>query len=196
LSGISPRTLRHWAHTGFYRPSISPAPRDYLWSWTDLLALRAIDWLRRKKVEAQAPRASSHRIREALRELVKDGLPPHKLRDLTVSGDGQLVFCSSDGHELSTDLEHQGTSPRFLKLVAPYEDRGPDLLEPRPLLRIIPGKLHGEPHIVRTRISTAVLYSLAMMDYPSDDILEMYPDVVPAALAQALDLEQQLHRAA
>ena len=36
---------------GFFRPSISPDPDDYLWSWSDLLALRAIDWLRRKKVD-------------------------------------------------------------------------------------------------------------------------------------------------
>src|SRR5688572_30799038 len=39
-------------------------------------------------------------------------------------------------------------------LVSPYLGQGPDLLDPRPLLRIIPGKLHGEPHVVDTRIPT------------------------------------------
>ena len=72
----------------------------------------------------------------------------------------------------------------------------PDLLRPRELIRIIPGKLHGEPHVIDTRISTAVLFRLSEMGYQPNDIREMYPSGFARALRQALDLEQSLHRAA
>lgn len=49
LAGVPKTTLHYWARTGLYPPSISPGPRVRLWSWADLLALRAIDWLRRKE---------------------------------------------------------------------------------------------------------------------------------------------------
>jgi uncharacterized protein (DUF433 family) len=196
LAGIPRRTLHHWAQTGFYRPSISPLPRDYLWSWADLLALRAIDWLRRKKDDVDLPRVPTHRIREALSELEKDGLARHKLREIVVSDDGALFFQRPNLGTVKADSGRQIALPGTLNLVSPYQDRGPDLLEPRPLLRILPGKLHGEPHVIHTRISTSVLFCLSEMGYAADDILEMYPDVTKEALEQALDLEKTLQRAA
>ncbi len=85
--------------------------------------------------------------------------------------------------------------PGVLRLVTPYH-AAPDLVRPRPLLRIIPGKLHGEPHVDDTRVSTAVLYRLEAMGYPHQDILAMYPSVSEEALTQATDLERSLHAAA
>jgi len=35
--------------------------------------------------------------------------------------------------------------------------RGPDLLRPRPRLRIVPGKLGGSPHVVHTRLESQAL---------------------------------------
>jgi uncharacterized protein (DUF433 family) len=190
------RTLHHWAHTGFVPPSVSPDPRDYLWSWGDLLALRAIDWLRRKKDDPDLPRASIHSIRAALSELERDGLPRHKLRDLAISSDGSLFFYEPDGRTIRAETSRQEAMPGVLKLVSAYNDRGPDLLEPRPLVRILPGKLHGEPHVVHTRISTAVLYELHREGYSDDQIRRMYPDVSDDALDQAIELEQSLIAAA
>ena len=43
LSGVPISTLHYWARTRLYTPSISPGPRTHLWSWADLLVLRAID---------------------------------------------------------------------------------------------------------------------------------------------------------
>jgi uncharacterized protein (DUF433 family) len=194
LSGIPVRTLHHWAHTGTFRPSVSPDPRDYLWSWGDLLALRAIDWLRQRK--ETLPHASLNAIRAALVELEKDGLPRHKLRELAIAADGALFFHEPDGPTIRADASRQEAMSGALSLVSAYNGRGPDLLQPRPLLRILPGKLHGEPHIVHTRIPTAALFELHREGYTSEQIQRMYPDVSIEALNQAIELEQALGAAA
>src|SRR5689334_9202503 len=107
LAGVPLRTLHHWAHDKTYSPSVSPDPRDYLWSWGDLLALRAMDWLRRKKDDPILPRVSMRKIREALAELERDGLPRHKLRELAVSADGRLFFHEPDGPTVRADASRQ-----------------------------------------------------------------------------------------
>jgi uncharacterized protein (DUF433 family) len=196
LAGVPLRTLHHWAHTGFFKPSVSPDPRDYLWSWGDLLALRAIDWLRHRKDDPELPRTSLDAIRAALAELDRDGLPRHKLRDLAIASDGSLFFHDLDGQAMRADAGRQGAMPGALSLVSAYNDRGPDLLQPRPLLRILPGKLHGEPHVVHTRIPTAALFELHREGYTSEQIQRMYPDISIEALDQAIDLEQTLGAAA
>lgn len=196
LSGIPRRTLHYWAQRGLFRPSVSPDPRDYLWSWRDLLALRAIDWLRRGQEDQPRPRVPMRAIQAALAELEKDGLPRHKLRELAVSSDGRLFFRRPSEAPVQADASRQGALPGVLHLVSAYADRGPDLLEPRPLLRIVPGKLHGEPHIIDTRITSAVLYELHREGYSDEQIREMYPDVSVDALHQAIDLERSLTVAA
>lgn len=153
-----------------------------------------MDWLRRKK--PVLPKVPMHKIRAALAELEKDGLPRHKLRELAVSSDGRLFFHNPDGQTTRADASRQAAMPGVLNLVSAYNDRGPDLLEPRPLLRILPGKLHGEPHVLHTRISTVVLYELHREGYGDGQIRHMYPDVSEDALRQAIDLEQSLVAAA
>ncbi len=195
LSGVPARTLRYWARRGIYRPSIAPDPRPRLWSWADLLALRAIDWFRRSKGSGAPLPVSMQKIRQMLRVIVDQGeSPEHLYRLVAVSEGGDLFLRRADDVAMRTD-SGQLAIPGILRLVTPYQ-AAPDLLKPRPLLRIIPGKLHGEPHIQDTRVSTAVLYRLDEMGYPSDQILAMYPSVSEDALIQAVDLERSLHPAA
>ena len=78
-----------------------------------------------------------------------------------------------------------------LHLVAPYK-QAPDLLQPRPLLRIIPGKLHGEPHISGTRIPTRTIGALHRASYSLQQIQTMYPDATSAALNEAIEFERSL----
>lgn len=78
-----------------------------------------------------------------------------------------------------------------LPLVPPF-GTGPELYQPRPLLRILPGKLHGEPHLVGTRIASAVVVEIARMGYPLTDIQTFYPDADPEALRQAIEFERAL----
>src|SRR5712692_5941224 len=91
LSGVPQFTLHYWARRGIYTPSIARGPRDRLWSWGDLLALRAIDWFRRNKGPGAPRRAGMARIRQALQELDRAGLSPSDLaRIVAVSRDGTL----------------------------------------------------------------------------------------------------------
>jgi uncharacterized protein (DUF433 family) len=198
LAGIPLRTLNDWAQKGFFSPSISPRPRVRLWSWSDLVALRAIDWLRRTKRLPDVPTVPFRSIRHALQELEKDGLSRDAIRTLAISPRGELFLASGRDVAVRATPDRQTASPEILHLVAPYPygAGGPDLLEPRPLLRIIPGKLHGEPHVLDTRIPSAALFSLHRSGYSDEQVLEMYPDVSRQALREAIDLEQTLHTSA
>src|SRR5207245_1315169 len=94
---------------------------------------------------------------------------------------------------------HQIAIADVLRLVAPYvgaRTGGPDLLTPRPLLRIIPGKLHGEPHVAGTRIPSAMLFGLARQGYGIEAIRRMYPDASDEAIEQAINLEESLQSSA
>ena len=95
------------------------------------------------------------------------------------------------GHE-------QLVEPDLLDLMAPFQlakrQDGPDLRQPRPMLRIIPGKLAGSPHIVNTRIETVALGALAARGMSASIISELYPAVDQPSIQDALDLEGQLAR--
>jgi uncharacterized protein (DUF433 family)/DNA-binding transcriptional MerR regulator len=211
LAGVPRRTLSEWARNGLYPASVAPNPYTRLWSWSDLLALRAIDWLRRAKPEGP-PRVTVQKIRKALLDLDLAQTPREQLHNVVVTEGGELFWrLPFEGEYLrvfqATPVEsavragpgHQMVLPYALNLVAPYvgqKGRGPDLLTPRTLLRIIPGKLHGAPHVAGTRIPTAVLFTLAQQGYGVDDILEMYPDASREAVDQAIELEGSLQQAA
>lgn len=191
LSGVPRSTLHYWARTGLYRPSVSPEPRVRLWSWADLLALRAIDWFRRSKGADQPPRVSIRRIRQALEQLDERQLSRQELYHIVaVSAAGDLYITVGE-HPVRAEPGMQVAWEEFIPLVRPYS-WGPDLLEPRPRLRIIPGKLHGEPHLAGTRIPSAAVYALYMNGYDIDQIHAMYPTASLEALIDAIDLERSL----
>lgn len=191
LAGVPRTTLHYWARNGLYIPSISPEPHTRLWSWSDLLALRAIDWFRKGKGSGR--KVSIPQIRKALQELVESGISREELYHVVaVSGSGDLFF-TLDTIDVRARPGRQGALSNILHLVRPYEV-APDLLEPRPLLRIIPGKLHGEPHLLDTRIPSATIYALYKMGYSVDKIQEMYPEALTDALEDAIDFERSLQR--
>jgi uncharacterized protein (DUF433 family)/DNA-binding transcriptional MerR regulator len=189
LAGVPQSTLHLWARRGFFRPSISPEPRTRLWSWADLLTLRAIDWFR--KGQGTGKRVPIRIIGQALDELLKQGMSREELsRVVAVSDDGRLYF-RLDHRPVRADPGQQAAFTNVLHLVQPYE-LAPNLLEPRPLLRIIPGKLHGEPHILDTRIPSATINALYEAGYDVDTLQQMYPDASSAALHEAIEFERSL----
>ncbi|MGH2352645.1 MAG: DUF433 domain-containing protein [Chloroflexota bacterium] len=192
LAGVPRSTLHYWARKGIYRPSIAPGPRVRLWSWGDLLALRAIDWFRRVK-GAEAPlKVSMGRIRQALEQLDEQGIPRGRLHEVLVVSHGGDLFLELPGWPLvHAAPDRQAAMTEVLQPVRPYHG-APDLLEPRPRLRILPGKLHGEPHLVGTRITSAAVYALHSAGYSRAQIHAMYPEVAFEALDQAVDLEESL----
>jgi len=190
LSGVPASTLHYWVRTGLYIPSISPGPRTRLWSWSDLLALRAIDWFR-KGAETRA-KARVAEIRKALEQIELSGYSREDLSQLLAISavDGNL-FLQLPEQTIRANDSRQVAISEMLYLVRPYKN-GPDLLQPRPLLRIIPGKLHGEPHIVGTRIPSLTLGALDRDGYTTQQIQMMYPDATEEALREAIEFERSL----
>jgi uncharacterized protein (DUF433 family) len=199
LSGVPKSTVHYWARQGILVPSVSPV-RVRLWSYGDLLALRTIYWLRQTKHDPsgrEVPRTAMRAVRRALREIAalkldlwsEDGAPR-----VAVDRAGGIVIEYNGGAQrlggqsiLDADV---------LDLLAPFASReglhGPDLSTPRPRLRIVPGKLGGSPHIIHTRLETQALGALAEGGLGHAKIYRLYPDVEPAAIEDALDLERQL----
>jgi uncharacterized protein (DUF433 family) len=89
----------------------------------------------------------------------------------------------------------QGRLDTKIDLVRPFEAHGlsgPDLVQPRPSLRILPGKLSGEPHVKETRIPTHMLAALHRRGFDKAQIIELYPPLRIESIEEALDLEVQL----
>ncbi len=200
LSGVPKTTLHYWARNGILIPNVSHT-RIRLWSHSDLIRLRCIDWLRREKLQegdgAHIPKTSMSTIKRALKAL--KGLDI----ELWESESGMSVQVDQSGKILihTPDVPHQTpegqrVQAEVLDLVRPFETmrgiEGPDLLRPRPNLRIVPGKLSGEPHIERTRLETRALGALARRGVTNKNIYRLYPDVEPPHIEQGLDLEDQL----
>jgi uncharacterized protein (DUF433 family) len=84
----------------------------------------------------------------------------------------------------------------WLNPIAPFDTvddtHGPDLISPRPLIRIHPGRLAGSPHVINTRIETIALNALYEAGYPEHQIASLYPHLTLAHIAESLDLESQL----
>lgn len=199
LSGVPKSTVHYWARNGILVPSTS-AEKVKLWSYADLCRLRLIQWLRQPKqlgASEEIPATSTRKIRKALEQLRNAALD---IRD----ADGRYrVFVDEAGHIFIRDSEQnivdgvaagQLTMP-CLDLYAPFAVggiTGPDLVRPRPALRIIPGRLSGSPHIEHTRLETVAIAALRARGLSVDQLKELYPFARKIALRQAIDLEHQL----
>lgn len=197
LSGVPKSTIHWWARHDVLIPSVS-ATKVMLWSYSDLMGLRVIYWLRQRKTTTRGveiARTSMPAVRRALKEL----------RELNLSlweRDRPSVLVDANGHlhvkqpEGVHDLAGQVVSEELLDLIAPFSTsegtRGPDLITPRVDLRIVPGKLSGSPHVVHTRLETRALAALATDGFDVAGIHRLYPYVTPLQIEQALELEKQL----
>lgn len=197
LAGVPKSTLYYWARTSLIVPSVAQM-KVKRWSYADLLMLRLVDWLRRTKPDdVEVARVSVQRIRRWLErtedlgeQLLDRGL------EVWVDQKGQLVFEDAGGMHvpLGGGLAQELVDTK-VNLVRPFEVdglRGPDLVQPRPTLRIVPGKLSGEPHVEATRIPTRILATLARRGFSEEQIVEMYPALDTINVAEAIDLEGQL----
>jgi len=199
LSGVPKSTVHYWARKEWLVPSVSPT-RVKLWSYTDLMGLRTIYWLRHPKPTPdgeEIPPTPMSVVREALAELDRIDL------DLWEEERGFMVRVDragtvhvgpiDDSKPIGSQLPLEN-----LDLIEPFESesgiRGPNLVAPRPKLRIVPGKLGGSPHLQRTRLETAALAAIARRGMPRENVYRLYPRFDPGAIDQALDLEDQLTR--
>jgi uncharacterized protein (DUF433 family) len=197
LSGVPKSTIHWWARNDILVPTVS-STKVKLWSYADLMSLRVIYWLRRKKTTekgTEIPRSSMRAVRRALDSLKELDVPMwHEERSiLFVDEAGKIYMKPPAGLQ---DLDGQMEQDEFLNLLAPFSTaegtRGPDLVRPRPDLRIVPGRISGSPHIVDTRLETRALAALASDGFDVGAIHKLYPYVTSKQIAEALDLESQL----
>lgn len=197
LAGIPKSTLHYWARTELVVPSVSRSKLKR-WSYADLLELRLVDWLRHDKPgDPKIGKTSIYRIRQTLERADELGqrLYDHGL-EVWVDHDGNLIFEGLEGLHIPLGKGiAQGLVDTKVDLVRPFEAhgvRGPDLVRPRSSLRIVPGKLSGEPHVEETRIPTQMLAALSRRGLEPGQIVELYPPLDIENVQQALDLEVQL----
>lgn len=200
LSGVPKSTLYYWARKNIWPASLSDG-RPKLWTYADLLGLRAIYWLRHDKPEAAASASSMRQVRRILGELALYGqrLGSPSVRILVDRGGAVTLGTLGQLWEpTASPGRQQYTSKDILDVMAEFpadEGRlGPDLISPRPHLRILPGKLSGEPHIVGTRIPSLSIAALARDGLNDDQILSLYPGLSPIGVSECLDLERQLQK--
>ena len=111
---------------------------------------------------------------------------------------GEITVATGDLWWSPTGISRQRqlTNDGLLDVLAEFPTDegmiGPNLVEPRPSLRILPGKLAGEPHVVGTRIPSRSLAALSHDGLAEDQILQLYPGLSRVNVAESLDLERQL----
>lgn len=105
---------------------------------------------------------------------------------LTRSGD--VIRIAGPAETLSGQRVFEGDA---FDLFAPF-DAAPDLRVPRQHLRIVPGKVAGEPHLAHSRLTTRDVAGLARRGFTIAEIRELYPGEDSDALREAIDLEASL----
>jgi uncharacterized protein (DUF433 family) len=202
LSGVPLSTVYYWAKTGVVVPSISPV-REKLWSYADLMALRIVSWLRHPKDISDnkpVPASPMPQVRNTLAFLQRKGIDlwqpeTPESSSLAVDRSGKVWVRNRDGG--LTDYAGNSMLPLeadYLNLLAPFSEYGapgPDLIRPRPRLRIVPLKLAGEPHIVGSRVTSRSLIALSRRGFSPSAIADMYSLDQPS-VNDALDLERHL----
>ena len=202
LSGVPLSTVHFWAREGILVPSVS-ARRVKLWSYPDLMGLRTIYWLRQSKTApdgAEVPRTAMPAVRRALQQLAElnlslwsEGHGP----SVAVDRGGSILVLAEEDLEASARQRHMpAIEGELLTVTLPFltveGSRGPDLNRPRPLLRIVPGKLGGAPHVAHTRVESEALAALASSGLPVATVYALYPSLSHGAIDEALSLERQL----
>src|SRR5437867_7363360 len=97
LAGVPLSTLHYWSRSGIWVPSVSSV-KVKRWSYSDLLALRLIDWLRRDKPNLELPKTSMPKIRGALAavEQIGDKLRTHSVKVWVDPRGGLVIDAGSE----------------------------------------------------------------------------------------------------
>jgi uncharacterized protein (DUF433 family) len=202
LSGVPLSTVHYWARKEILVPSVS-AEKVKLWSFSDLMGLRMIYWLRQTKTAPDGspiPRSGMTDVKRALTQLdeLDLGLWSEDFGpSVNVDRAGNVVVRAGTEREVAHRQRRLAVAEEF-DVTAPFVSlegsRGPDLHAPRPTLRIVPGKLGGSPRVAHTRLESQAVAALDVRGLPVAEIYRLYPDVSHEAIDEALDLEAQLRR--
>jgi uncharacterized protein (DUF433 family) len=200
LSGATVDQLAYWRrHTTTHPPLLEPEAKRsgrYLYSWADVVALRSIVYLRQVK--------SLPRIRRAVKTLrsLEPGEWGHLANYKLVATGTSIVVVTPSGEVLDVD-EHPGTVMEEVLLrdvLGGFERedgrRVPAMARPRDHLSVDPGILGGYPVVAGTRVPFDVVAGLADDGYSDAEIIELYPSVRSASIADARSFAQDVAAAA
>jgi len=200
LSGATVDQLAYWRKTTATHPPllVPEAKRGgrYLYSWADVVALRSIVYLRQVK--------SLPRIRRAVQTLrsIEPGEWGHLANYKLVATGTSIVVMTPSGEVLDVD-EHAGTvmDEVLLRDVLNGFQREdghhvPAMAQPRDHLSVDPGILGGYPVVSGTRVPFDVVAGLADDGYSEAEIIELYPSVRSASIADARSFAQDVAAAA
>ena len=199
LSGVPRSTVYYWARKDIFVPTISPvSPKK--WSYANLMAMRVIYWLRHEKQvdEREIAAASMGQVGRAIAELGRLrldiwGTEYQGQSPLRVTDDGKIfVLTPKRLEDLARAEVFESTLDVLGAFHADESAIGPDLLRPRPHLRIVPGKVSGEPHVERSRVTTVALSALSNRGYSEKPLARLYPTLPPPSIGEAIDLERAL----
>ena len=201
LAGVPLRTLYEWAQQEVVTPSVSPE-KVKLWSWSDLVAARAVYWLRHPQDERKPTPMSQ--IRALIERIeAEEGSLGQALTSQSV-----VLFVDPSGTphletegmltEARAEWRQRVSGEVIQDILHPFSIEtgivGPHLLTPAQGISIVPGKLAGEPHVRDTRIETRVLSALRERGYRLDQLVALYPDASEVSIKRAIRLERQLQR--
>jgi uncharacterized protein (DUF433 family)/DNA-binding transcriptional MerR regulator len=196
LSGATPRQLSYWRRPTAAAPALlEPAAKRggrFLYSWADVVALRAIVYLRQEKSLPTIRTAVS-----TLRRLESEEWE-HLSRYELVRTRQTIIVRTPRGELL--DLEQEpGTvleEVLFEDILEPFQtaagERVPDMRHPRPGLVVHPRILGGYPVAIGSRVPFDVIAGLADEGAEPADIVAMYPSVNVEAIPDAQDFAEQV----
>lgn len=188
LSGVPKSTVYDWARKGVVVPSVSPV-HEKLWSFQDLLVLRAVHWLRRRKDEV--PASPMPQVRAALEQTVMDGRNPWTDPSIRITVDlTGRIFVEASGEPRDVHGQSTWEFTERLDLLGAF-DHSSHLVSPTEHIAIRPSRLSGEPHLRDTRITTLDLAALAADGYENGQIAELY-ELSVERVEEAIQYEERL----
>lgn len=188
LTGASVGQLYNWRRTDLLRPEESDA-RPLLYSFRDLLALRAVVSLREE--------TSLQRIRKAFRTMETLDFTDHPSRYDLVRVEDTIMLRDTEDTAIDLVRDPGQRIANLGDLLQPFQtstgETVVDFLQPREHLQVRQRRLDGWPTIKGTRIKFDTIANL-MRDgsVAPKDVKSFYPAVSAAAARDALDFMQSL----
>jgi uncharacterized protein (DUF433 family) len=189
LAGVPKSTVYDWARKGVVVPSVSPV-HEKLWSFQDLLVLRAVQWLRKRKDEV--PASPMAQVRAALEQTVHDGNSPwaDPTVRITVDLTGRVFVERLPGAPHDAYGQAAWKFDDRINLLDAFGGSF-HLVRPTAHIAIRPSRLSGEPHLEGTRIATFDLAALVTDGYPAEQVASLY-EIPLDRVKEAVDYEERL----
>ena len=195
LTTLTPATLAHWEHSGFYGPEFTEKAGAYrsLYSFRDVVSLRAIAIMHREH------RVSMHELRRA-KQFIKRYEGPWASLTFFVAG-GKVWWRNPETQTI------EGSRPpgqQEMKVAMKEIDRDTRAAIARLRERTEGdfGRIerrryvaHNAYVIAGTRIPTETIWEFHAAGYSPADIIEQYPRLTPKDVGEAIRWERKLRAA-